>query len=186
MSPESAFSATNPPFTSIFACKINLHTCFPETLGGASKAFTRVAFENPECGDCSTWFDLTPRGVLIFAHILMFSICRSSVIRALVTHSGSTGLEALLPPAARTVKYTHPSPVVDKRDPFLPLAESWTKIDFEMGKVLAPWARLNATSGVVGVNVREWVMRAMARYRFVLGMFHSCSSLSAYVLGWTG
>ena len=34
-------------------CKIEFDVCFPKTLDRASAAFMHVAFENPECGDCS-------------------------------------------------------------------------------------------------------------------------------------
>lgn len=91
--------------------------------------------------------------------------------------SGELGLEAFLPPRERQARFQHASPVADERDPFLPLASSWTKVDFTMGKVLAPWARavdipadgVNGEWRAAEVNVREWVMRAMARYRFVIG-----------------
>lgn len=36
-------------------CQIKLNTCFPRAIDRASAAFTRVAFEQPECGDCSTY-----------------------------------------------------------------------------------------------------------------------------------
>lgn len=117
------------------------------------------------------------------------------VIRQLVVLSGKKGIEAFLPHVDRVAKFSFSEssqPLVDDdddRDPFLPLGSSWEQIDFSPKSVLAPWAKelSNDTEAPTGkhehrrgekmtpqsrqgsVNVREWVMRAMARYRFVLG-----------------
>lgn len=98
--------------------------------------------------------------------------------------SGELGLDAFLPHSNKRAHFNEASPVADERDPFLPLASSWKNVDFRMANVLAPWARtsgpaVNASregSAEVHqhraeVNVREWVMRAMARYRFVIGEY---------------
>ncbi len=95
------------------------------------------------------------------------------VIQALVVASGSSGLRAFLPRANITL----PIRVVEKNaapqregveeDPHLPLESTWQDLDFSLATVLAPWVRL--LNNRQGVNLRIWVMRALDRYRFVLG-----------------
>lgn len=151
-------------------CKIDLDECFPTTLGNASQAFTHVAFAKPECGDCSKWL------VRPCLYCGPLNLAWYIVVRALVIASGKKGLDAFLPDPKRNVEFAKISPVADERDPFLPLDSTWSQIDFSLDKVLAPWAvnahptsseRQKSSKGTV--NVREWTMRAMARYRFVLG-----------------
>lgn len=135
-----------------------------------------------------------------FQSIRFSSVPLLSVIRQLVISSGKKGLEAFLPHAHRVAEFAiarSPPSTADRRgggdrDPFLPLASSWKQIDFSLESVLAPWVRYNAETTEAraaepegrdgghgaaqqlrrsGVNVREWAMRAMARYRFVLGEY---------------
>jgi hypothetical protein len=187
-------------------CQISLDICFPIALNRASEVFKHVAFENPQCGDCSTFRFLQVYWpvwscVLIpsIFPIPFFSMPSLLVIRQLVISSGKKGLEAFLPPTHRVAfAGGSSSPAADgddggDRDPFLPLESSWKQIDFSLKSVLAPWVRNppndTETAEVKagepghgddshraapqlrsgGVNVREWAMRAMARYRFVLG-----------------
>lgn len=115
-------------------------------------------------------------GEFEFLHPEVLNIAWYTVVRALVIASGEKGLDAFLPDPNRNVEFAKISPVADERDPFLPLDSTWSQIDFSLGNVLAPWAvnthpttseRRKSLKGTV--NVREWTMRAMARYRFVLG-----------------
>lgn len=39
----------------VAGCQISLDFCFPTGLNRTSEIFKHVAFENPECGDCSTF-----------------------------------------------------------------------------------------------------------------------------------
>ena len=82
--------------------------------------------------------------------------------------SGSSGLRAFLP----RPNVTLPLRVIEEveqveEDPHLPLGSTWQDLDFSLEKVLAPWARLSDNRP--SVDIRTWVMRALDRYRFVLG-----------------
>ncbi|KAF8317669.1 hypothetical protein DL93DRAFT_2110386 [Clavulina sp. PMI_390] len=146
-------------------CHIEREKCFPSHISTAADAFTHIAFDETACGDC--------------------------IIRALVNASGKSGLKAFLPDASRTMEYEAPSSQADDYDPMLPLESSWKEVDFSARAVLEPWAKAFDSglpmSEVRGrVNVREWVMRAMVRYRFVFGdtpfqflMLRSPSTLSS-------
>jgi len=56
---------------------------------------------------------------------------------------------------------------VEEGNPRLPLGSTWEDLDFSLETVLAPWVRL--PNHLSGVNLRIWIMRALDRYRFVLG-----------------
>lgn len=188
------------PRLKIQECQISLDTCFPTTLNRSSEVFKHVAFGNPACGDCSTFYLQFISSVALRTRTI-HSTRLCLVIRRLVIASGKTGIEAFLPPVDRVAKYAFgeslsPAAGADNhRDPFLPLESSWKDIDYSLKSVLAPWAKeftetpvdhedehkhRHSTKGhhdrswsqtqLRGVNVREWAMRAMARYRFVLGV----------------
>ena len=54
-----------------------------------------------------------------------------------------------------------------EEDPHLPLTSTWQDLDFSLDIALAPWVRLPDHHS--GINLRTWVIRALDRYRFVLG-----------------
>jgi len=86
--------------------------------------------------------------------------CGDCLIKALVASSGSTGLSAFLPDQSRT--FSSPwSPFSGRPDspPHLPLVDNWQKGDFSIAGVL----------GSSKVNIREWTMQLLQRYRFVIG-----------------
>ncbi|KAF8588238.1 hypothetical protein K439DRAFT_1613668 [Ramaria rubella] len=145
-------------------CNLNFDKC----IGGASsasEAFKKIAFENPvQCGDC--------------------------IIAALRSASGVLGLSAFLPPRARKTQTSLSSSFLsdllhfdvssgaedgsdddedpDKEDtepeapliPHLPLVKNWVGGNFSLQAVLDQYGP---------VNVREWTLRLLERYRFVIG-----------------
>lgn len=94
---------------------------------------------------------------------------------ALVAASGATGLEAFLPSPDRTVApsvlagkipFLAPTPEQDEGPvPHLPLTDKWQDGKFALRDVLAPWGAADSREK----NVREWTLRALERYRFVIG-----------------
>lgn len=133
--------------------------CFAGTSAG--EVFKRVAFEEAgACGDCRMHYFLLLAGYILIPHPL--------VIHALRAQSGEYGLSAFLPAPERTIivdarnsnKYTQDKTVTHT----LPLQREG---DFRLRSVLADGTR----SGVmdVSVNVREWTLRLLERYRFVIG-----------------
>lgn len=86
------------------------------------------------------------------------------VIQALLNQSGRLGLEAFLPPThrirysgtkGRAVNDVDPSSV-----PRLPLSKTPDAASFKLKAVMHDTGT---------VHVRDWVLRAMERYRFVIG-----------------
>ena len=104
---------------------------------------------------------------------MLTSIDSYLVIQALVVASGSSGLRAFLPGANITLplwvaeKNVAPQGEEVEEDPHLPLGSTWQDLDFSLETVLAPWVRL--LNNRQGVNLRIWIMRALDRYRFVIG-----------------
>ncbi|KDQ19027.1 hypothetical protein BOTBODRAFT_184820 [Botryobasidium botryosum FD-172 SS1] len=85
--------------------------------------------------------------------------CGDCLIKALVVASGSTGLSAFLPDKSRT--FSSPwSPFSGHPDlpPHLPLVDNWQKGDFSLTGIL----------GSQDVNIRDWTMQLLHRYRFVI------------------
>jgi len=134
--PKSAWSRAHGSIK-VPDCVIRLERCLPEWIDKATRAFTYVAFEHPECGDC--------------------------IIRSLVSSSGPTGLRAFLPDRSRILRssYSYQS------YPRLPLGTRWFDINYSLKDVALPWV-YNGTQDSE-INIREWTLRAMARYHFVLG-----------------
>lgn len=105
------------------------------------------------------------------------------VISALATRSGSEGLEAFLPDRARVFTHTEGDGDKDffdlwRRDeadegqlrdltPRLPLTAHWNETDFSMEAVLPSPTLL----GKKKIYVRDWVVQAIYRYRFLLGEY---------------
>ncbi|KAF8713374.1 Stealth protein CR2, conserved region 2, partial [Rhizoctonia solani] len=77
--------------------------------------------------------------------------CGDCIIRALVNQSGKRGLEAFLPPKSK-------KPFSKEAKPALPLGSSWQDTDFRLATLVPEW-----------VNTRQFVLRMLQRYRFVLG-----------------
>lgn len=88
--------------------------------------------------------------------------CGDCFIHALRSASGETGLSAFLPDHHRVFT---PSPSTSDAGPLpgppqLPLVSDWRVGDFSLRAVLP---------GEGETNVREWTLRVMERYRFVIG-----------------
>lgn len=85
-----------------------------------------------------------------------------AVIHALRSASGETGLSAFLPDPHKvfTASPSASDPPVLPGPPQLPLVSDWRVGDFSLRAVLPKEGE---------TNVREWTLRLMERYRFVIG-----------------
>ena len=129
-----------------YICRIWLNNVLPKP------------FEKPHCGDCG-------RSLSHLVHIcsLMFPI----VIVALVNASGRLGLSAVLPHPSRRSPPSDADPASTDglaTIPHLPLVDDWHDGQFSLRDVMryAP-----------DTSVRQWSMRMMQRYRYVIGESHS-------------
>jgi hypothetical protein len=97
-------------------------------------------------------------------HNSQFTPSLFAVIQALLNKSGRLGLQAFLPPAHRIRYSGKKGRVVNEVDPFsaprLPLAKTPWEVSFKLKHVLDETGT---------IRVRDWVLRAMERYRFVIG-----------------
>jgi hypothetical protein len=92
-----------------------------------------------------------------------------AVINALVKASGTLGLAAFMPPQGRVLRAESGGESGKTLPPpHLPLVKNWNDGSFSLKSVLHPW--LENTSG--SLNVREWMMKMLMRYRFSLGTFN--------------
>ena len=82
------------------------------------------------------------------------------VIQALVKASGSLGLEAFLPSHDRVIPGKQVAPE-DEEVPHLPLNDNWQDADFDIRTVIHSAGR--------EVNIRDWTLKLLQRYRFVVG-----------------
>lgn len=147
--------ATNPHFKGYSAraapeCEITWSECFEKAgkpIRSASSMFVHVAFEKFRCGDC--------------------------IIRALLNVSGPLGISEFLPSPDRTVSVSHSLAdyVPTTAPPHLPLASDYKDINFSLDSVMGPWlAEVSIRRGRgAAVNVREWTMMVIQRYRYVVG-----------------
>jgi hypothetical protein len=87
-----------------------------------------------------------------------------AVIRSLILSSGLIGLKAFLPEGTRALRSSRPP----SSHPLLPLGTHWAEINYSLKDVIIPWVDSGAVDGIV--NIREWTLRAMSRYHFVLGL----------------
>jgi len=118
---------------------------------------------------------LTTRNAVIVVRIYIFqgsSRHRTgvTVINALLRASGPVGLSAFLPPPERTFPpfdaRNPPIPIPEESPVLLPLTKDWQTTAFTLHSCLQAWGP---------VHVREWVLRAMARYKYVVGTLFFCS-----------
>lgn len=76
--------------------------------------------------------------------------------------SGRLGMEAFLPSPFRNIPRTENAAASDSDEiPHLSLEERWEDGQFSIRAVLGNSPR--------GVNVRDWTLRLLERYRFVIG-----------------
>lgn len=125
-------------------CVLDFDRCFGVfwthgTQVSASDMMKRIAFQEPDCGDC--------------------------LIMALVTASGPLGLSAFFPPATST--YTNPStdpPPDFLPPPHLPLDSTWQAVDFSLHNVLSTTSLPGQD-----VNLRLYCMKLLSRYIYSSG-----------------
>jgi hypothetical protein len=133
-------------------CSIDYKTCFTDgngnLLNSASEVFKHIAFRQVQCGDCGT------RLCTVILHSFTYVY---AVTLALTSASGNLGLEAFLPDTERAVT---PSTSSENDDvPHLPLTDTWDDGAFALRDVV---------TGTQPTNVREWTLRLLQRYRFVI------------------
>lgn len=99
----------------------------------------------------------------LFKHIAFRNPqCGDCAIQALMKASGRLGMEAFLPSPLRTVPASGAGSEDDgERVPHLSLEQRWEDGEFSMRSVLGASSR--------DVNVRDWTLRLLERYRFVIG-----------------
>jgi len=133
-------------------CIFSVRECLPADFYtdvplDAADMFTHIAFAEPQCGDC--------------------------LVKALVTASGERGLSAVLP--------HHDQAIVPERrnrtrwersEPILPLTDTWEAGNFSVYSLVRSgqdrWAGTKpSTDG--SVNLRQWSIKLLSRYAYVLG-----------------
>ncbi|KIP04248.1 hypothetical protein PHLGIDRAFT_76231 [Phlebiopsis gigantea 11061_1 CR5-6] len=99
----------------------------------------------------------------VFKHIAFRQPqCGDCVIQALMRASGRLGMEAFLPSPHRVVPAAPDAPASARDEvPHLSMEERWQDGQFAVSAVLQTSAR--------AVNVRDWTLRLLERYRFVIG-----------------
>lgn len=146
-------------------CKLVREKCFGSHKQ-ASVVFMHVAFDATECGDCSTHLGFLSRAL---------PLNWFTVINALLRASGTVGLSAFLPPAERVYPpsdaHDAPIPIPGDAPVLLPLTNNWKTTDFTLHSRLRAWGP---------VHVREWVLRVMSRYKYVVGTSFSLPCLTLY------
>lgn len=126
-------------------CIIDLNRCFGlfwtrEEDVLSSDMMKRLTFQYPECGDC--------------------------MIMALVTASGTLGLNAFFPPKETTITAPElgPGDAYPKflPPPHLPLTPTWHEADFSLANILS-------TTALPGeqVDIRQYCMRLLSRYLYL-------------------
>ncbi|KDQ61660.1 hypothetical protein JAAARDRAFT_518082 [Jaapia argillacea MUCL 33604] len=85
--------------------------------------------------------------------------CGDCVLNALTRNSGELGLSAFLPQKGRTVWPSRWGSAPST----LPLNKKWREADFRLQSVLSEAPRF------MTIDVREWTMQLLYRYRFVIG-----------------
>jgi len=101
----------------------------------------------------------------IFKHVAFDDTeCGDCIINALLRASGPVGLSAFLPPYERIYPSSNaqnpPIAVPEGAPVYLPLTKNWQTTDFTLH---------NCLQARSPVRVREWVLRTMARYKYVVG-----------------
>ena len=98
---------------------------------------------------------------ILFLEHLAYLLQRT-VIQSLMRASGRLGLEAFLPSPHRVAAASENAPRLHTEDvPHLSLEERWQDGQFSIHSTLATSSQ--------DVNVRDWALRLLERYRFVIG-----------------
>lgn len=145
---------------------------WPKTGQGADAALEedRIDWDKQAWARCKIQRSMCfPKGKSaseMFVHLMHThaEVCGDCVIQALLGASGQLGLEAFLPPVHRIRYAGRKGRIVNDVDPFsvprLPLSKVPDTDSFKLQRVL---------NGAGTIRVRDWVLRAMERYRFVIG-----------------
>lgn len=143
--------------------------------GQTANWFARSAsVPSPKHQPFSNMSHLTRRNAVIVVRILDFPKLVSpsnycTVINALLRASGPVGLSAFLPPLERTYPpfdaRNPPRPIPEEVPVHLPLTKVWQTTDFTLHSCLQARGP---------VHVREWVLRTMSRYKYVVGTLFFC------------
>ena len=142
--------------------------CAPSSATSASASAAPTAARPPRARSSNTSRSSAPNAVTAVsapprrsrrgAHVLTTRAC-SLVITALVRASGPLGLSAVLPHPTRRTPHTDESADANVV-PHLPLVDDWQSGRFALRDVM----RFAPDS-----SIREWSMRLMQRYRYVIG-----------------
>ncbi len=103
-----------------------------------------------------------------------------TVIRALITASGTKGLSAFLPTFGTRSKRAAFRNSTTPPPPHLPLTKTWQDTDFSLEAVVLPGSDLLETgpSPDGSVDLRIWAMKLLSRYAYVIGKCQSPISCS--------
>ena len=101
--------------------------------------------------------------------------------------SGRLGLSAFLPPPDTFIIPDLSKAKLSPKEreyrvsdvPMLPMTMRWWLTDFSVHSVVAPYTDANRAAPI---DVRQWVMEALQRYRFVIGEMPFAHGLSLPVL----
>lgn len=145
----------------------------------SSDMMKRLTFQYPECGDCSK---SSSSSRLFHSPLLLNTTLSSLVIMALVTASGTLGLNAFFPPKETTITAPElgPGDAYPKflPPPHLPLTPTWHEADFSLANILS-------TTALPGeqVDIRQYCMRLLSRYLYLDGESQSqCFPLHLFFL----
>ena len=133
-------------------CVFSVRECLPADFYTdasliAEDMFTHIAFAEPQCGDC--------------------------LVKALITASGERGLEAILPRHHQTVMPERRGRARwERSEPMLPLTDSWEAGNFSIYSMVRPgqdqWPGAKPSKDG-SVNLRQWSIKLLSRYAYVLG-----------------
>ena len=140
------------PFT-YAQCPFSLSKCLPPDFFNndedisADAMFKHLTFVEPDCGDC--------------------------LVSALITASGPRGLQAFFPEAEAVFFPPESPPTKWQRDePMLPLTKTWFEANFSVESVVKTgqdlWRGIKKRDDE-GVNLRQWCIKLLSRYAYVMG-----------------
>lgn len=147
------------------ATTFNLEVCFGafwtnQVDVSAVEMFTRLAFVHyAQCGDRRTSFPPSSDFCETTQWTNRTAFPFHVVVAALVNASGKRGLSAVLPPAGVVVPISEP--LSEEVQPHMPLTKTWRETDFNLHSVIR--------SHLDEVDLRQWVLRLLARYQFASG-----------------
>ncbi|KAI0823219.1 hypothetical protein BC628DRAFT_1325337 [Trametes gibbosa] len=119
------------------------------------------SIKRDECFDIKGGDDGALRASDLFKHIAFERpACGDCAILALVKASGPLGLSAFLPSGERRATVEDPTPSPEGYIPHLPLVKDWHEGRFALRDVMKEAHTM---------NIREWSLMLLQRYRYVIG-----------------